>query len=306
MTDKKGRPAVNRGRPGFTGRLPMFDFSPKLSHTFPIGRRPPLLSKEEDPVENLFLQIFGENRILMGIASTLLTGLATGVGALPVLFTTQVSDRVLDILLGFAAGVMLAATAFSLIVPAVELGGIGVTIVGIFIGAVFITILDHRLPHLHFLKGPEGPSSTLRRVWLLIIAITLHNFPEGLAVGVGFGAERLKDAIVLMIAIGLQNMPEGLAVALPLIREGWPRGRALLYALGSGVAEPIAGVLGVLAVSLMRPLLPWGLAFAAGAMLYVVSDEVIPETHSRGFELEGTWGVIIGFLVMTFLDNALG
>jgi len=257
-------------------------------------------------MEDLFVRIFGENRILMGIAGTLLTGLATGVGAVPVLFTTRVSDRLLDALLGFAAGVMLAATAFSLIVPAIELGSIGVTIEGMLIGALFLTLLDHLLPHAHFFKGKEGPSSTLRRVWLLIIAITLHNFPEGLAVGVGFGGERLSDAVALMIAIGLQNMPEGLAVALPLVRERWSRGRAFLYALGSGVAEPIAGVLGVLAVSLLRPLLPWGLAFAAGAMLYVVSDEVIPETHSRGYELEGTWGLIIGFLVMMFLDNALG
>jgi len=257
-------------------------------------------------VEELFVRVFGDNRVLMGIAGTMLTGLATGVGALPILVTTNVSDRLLDTLLGFAAGVMLAATAFSLIIPAIELGGIWPATLGILVGAIFLAFLDHALPHVHFIKGAEGPSTSLRRVWLLIIAITLHNFPEGLAVGVGFGADRLSDAITLMVAIGLQNMPEGLAVALPLVREKWPRGKALLYALGSGLAEPIAGVLGVLAVTLMRPLLPWGLAFAAGAMLYVVSDEIIPETHSRGFEQEGTWGVIIGFLVMMFLDNALG
>ena len=256
-------------------------------------------------MEQLFLQLFDGSHILMGIAGTMVTGLATGVGALPVLFTTRVPERLLDALLGFAAGVMLAATAFSLIVPAIELGGIWPAMLGILMGALFLALLDALLPHAHFIKGAEGPSSTLRRVWLLIIAITLHNFPEGLAVGVGFGAERLSDAIALMIAIGLQNMPEGLAVALPLVREGWPRGRALLYALGSGLAEPIAGLLGVVAVTAMQPLLPWGLAFAAGAMLYVVSDEIIPETHSRGFEAEGTWGVIVGFLVMMFLDNAL-
>jgi len=254
----------------------------------------------------LFIQLFGDNRILMGIFGTILTGFATGVGALPVLFTTDVSERVLDALLGFAAGVMLAATAFSLIVPAIELGGIWPAVLGIFVGALFLAVLDHVLPHAHFIKGIEGPSSTLRRVWLLIIAITLHNFPEGLAVGVGFGADRLGEAMALMIAIGLQNMPEGLAVALPLVREKWPRGKALLYALGSGLAEPIAGLIGVVAVTLMKPLLPWGLAFAAGAMLYVVSDEIIPETHSRGFELEGTWGLVVGFLVMMFLDNVFG
>ena len=257
-------------------------------------------------MEQLFTRLFGSDFILMGIFGTILTGFATGVGALPVLFTTKVSDQLMDALLGFAAGVMLAATAFSLIVLAIELGGIWPAVLGIFIGALFLAVLDRWLPHAHFIKGVEGPSSTMRRVWLLIIAITLHNFPEGLAVGVGFGSGNLGEAIALMIAIGLQNMPEGLAVALPLVREKWPRGKALLYAFGSGLAEPLAGVLGVLAVTLMRPLLPWGLAFAAGAMLYVVSDEIIPETHRRGFEREGTWGVIIGFLVMMFLDNVFG
>jgi ZIP family zinc transporter len=257
-------------------------------------------------MEQLFTQLFGDNFVLMGLFGTILTGFATGVGALPVLFTTEVSERLMDALLGFAAGVMLAATAFSLIVPAIELGGIWPAVLGIFIGALFLAVLDRWLPHTHLIKGAEGPSSTLRRAWLLIIAITLHNFPEGLAVGVGFGSGYLPEAIALMIAIGLQNMPEGLAVALPLVREKWPRWKALLYAFGSGLAEPIAGILGVVAVTVMRPLLPWGLAFAAGAMLYVVSDEIIPETHRRGFELEGTWGVIIGFLVMMFLDNAFG
>ena len=167
-------------------------------------------------------------------------------------------------------------------------------------------MMDRVIPHVHFLSGPEGPSSTMRRVWLLIIAITLHNFPEGLAVGVGFGGEDIGIAVALAIAIGLQNMPEGLAVALPLVREGWPRGKALLYALGSGLAEPIAGLIGVAAVTLARPVLPFGLSFAAGAMLYVVSDEIIPETHRRGFEREGTWGVLIGFVLMMLLDNLFG
>ncbi|MCS7282112.1 MAG: ZIP family metal transporter [Anaerolineae bacterium] len=256
-------------------------------------------------MEHLLLRWFGGNVILMGVVATVLTGLATGLGALPVLFTRRVSERLLDALMGFAAGVMLAATAFSLIVPAIELGGVFPAVVGILIGAVFLAVLDHTLPHTHFIKGAEGPKSALRRVWLLIIAITLHNFPEGLAVGIGFGSGRLSEALALMVAIGLQNMPEGLAVALPLVRERWPSGRALLYALGSGMAEPIAGLVGVLLVTVMHALLPWGLAFAAGAMLYVVSDEIIPETHSRGYEMEGTWGVIVGFVVMMILDNAL-
>ncbi|MGQ9628914.1 MAG: ZIP family metal transporter [bacterium] len=243
------------------------------------------------------------NIIALGFLATIATGLATGVGALPVLFTKNVSDRLLDGMLGFAAGVMLAATAFSLIVPAIELGGIWITIIGLVAGAIFLSLMDKIIPHIHFIKGVEGPSSRVRRIWLLIFAITLHNFPEGLAVGVGFGSESVSVAVALAIAIGLQNMPEGLAVALPLVREGYGRGKALWYATASGLAEPIAGIIGVVAVQIMRPVLPFGLAFAAGAMLFVVSDEIIPETHSRGFEREGTFGVIIGFAVMMLLDN---
>ncbi|MDH4138295.1 MAG: ZIP family metal transporter, partial [Anaerolineae bacterium] len=188
-------------------------------------------------MENLFIQLFGSNRILMGVVATLLTGLFTGLGALPILFTKNVTERLLDSLLGFSAGVMLAATAFSLVVPGIEIGdemfgrgtGIYIVVGGILLGALFLAVLDRSLPHFHPVLGREGPKSTLRRVWLLIIAITLHNFPEGLAVGVGFGAERLSEAIALMIAIALQNMPEGLAVALPLVREKWPRGKAMAY-----------------------------------------------------------------------------
>jgi len=254
----------------------------------------------------MFKPIFGGNLIVLGFLATVGTGLATGVGALPVLFTARVSDRLLDGMLGFAAGVMLAATAFSLLVPAIELGGIWITILGLLMGAIFLALMDRVIPHIHFISGPEGPSSTLRRIWLFILAITLHNFPEGLAVGVGFGSGDIAAATVLAIAIGLQNMPEGLAVALPLVREGYSRGRALWYATLSGLAEPIAGLFGVVAVSIARPLLPLGLAFAAGAMLFVVSDEIIPETHRRGYEREGTFGVIMGFAIMMLLDNLFG
>lgn len=253
------------------------------------------------------------NIVMMGTLATVATGLAGGVGALPVLFTKDVSPRLLDAMLGFAAGVMLAATAFSLLVPAVELGeemwgswGAVIVVGSVLLGAAFLSLLDRIIPHLHVIAGPEGPSSNLRRVWLLILAITLHNFPEGLAVGVGFGRGDIGDAIALAIAIGLQNMPEGLAVALPLVREGYSRWRALGYATLSGLAEPVAGFLGAEAVQVARPVLPIGLAFAAGAMLFVVSDEMIPETHRKGFEREGTLGVIIGFAVMMLLDTMLG
>jgi len=238
--------------------------------------------------------------------ATIATGLASGAGAIPVLFFADVSDRLLDALLGFAAGVMLAATAFSLLVPAIELGGVWVTVLGLAVGAVFLFYADRLIPHFHPIAGLEGPSSTLKRVWLLILAITLHNFPEGLAVGVGFGSGDISAAIVLAIAIGLQNIPEGLAVALPLIREKYRPLKALWYATLSGLAEPIAGFIGAAAVSIARPLVPVGMGFAAGAMLYVISEEIIPETHRKGYAKVGTTGLIAGFIVMTVLDNLFG
>jgi ZIP family zinc transporter len=201
---------------------------------------------------------------------------------------------------------MLAASVFSLILPAIELSGIWITLIGVALGAGFLDLLDRFTPHLHFMIGPEGPSSSLRRIWLFIIAITLHNFPEGLAVGVSFGSGNLSAAVALAIGIGLQNMPEGLAVALPLIREGYSRGRALGYATLTGLVEPLGGIIGASIVSLARGIMPLGLAFAAGAMIFVISDEIIPETHRRGHERLATFGLVIGFLLMMLLDNLFG
>ncbi|MDH7489402.1 MAG: ZIP family metal transporter [Anaerolineae bacterium] len=247
------------------------------------------------------------NVIFLAALATLGTGIATGLGALPTLLTVRVSDKLLDGLLGFAAGVMLAATSFSLLIPSMETGGIWVTVVGVVVGAAFVALMDRVVPHMHFISGPEGPpSATLKRITLLILAITIHNFPEGLAVGVGFGGGDLTVAVALAIAIALQNMPEGLAVALPLVREGYSRWKAIGYALLSGLVEPIGGVLGAALVSVARPILPWGLSFAAGAMLYVVSEEMIPETHRKGFAKVGTTGLLVGFVVMMTLDNLFG
>lgn len=209
----------------------------------------------------------------------------------------------MDSMLGFAAGVMLAATAFSLLIPAIDEGGIWVTVIGLAVGVAFLDLMDRSIPHIHFISGPEGPPSHLRRIWLLVLAITIHNFPEGLSVGVSFGTEDMAAGTVLAIAIGLQNMPEGLAVALPLIREGYTQGRAVWYATLTGLVEPVAGLLGVSLVIIFAPLLPLGLAFAAGAMLYVVADEIIPESHRRGHEKEATFGTVVGFGLMMALDN---
>jgi len=246
------------------------------------------------------------NKILIGSIASLLAGLATGIGGILVLFFRKVSDRFLDSALGFAAGVMLSATFFSLLLPAIKLGGIFKTVIGFIFGVLFVSYADKLIPHKHFIRGERGPVSSLKKLWLFIFAITIHNFPEGLAVGVGFGGDNIKTGIVLAVGIGLQNIPEGIAVAFPLLREGYKRISAFLIALSTGLVEPIGGFLGVSIVSLGKYLLPYGLAFAAGAMLFVISEEIIPESHSRGNDRQATIGVIIGFLIMMVLDNILG
>ena len=249
----------------------------------------------------------------MGILASTLAGLATGVGALPAIFFKNVPDKVMNVMLGAAAGVMLAATSFSLIIPGIEHGdslypgnGVYIISIGMMIGAIFLDRIDKWLPHEHFFMGHEGPDSKMKRIWLFIIAITIHNFPEGLAVGVGFGAGDVGAGTSLAIGIGLQNMPEGLAVALPLIGLGYSRWTAIGIATLTGLVEPIGGLLGVGAVTIFSPILPWGLAFAAGAMLFVISDEIIPETHSKGKSRLATFGVMIGFIIMMAMDNLLG
>jgi ZIP family zinc transporter len=225
---------------------------------------------------------------------------------LPVFLIKEISHRSLDTMLGFAAGVMLAATAFSLLVPAIELGGVWIGVIGFVIGAVFVYILDRHIPHAHLLKGAKGPSSALSKISLLILAITIHNFPEGLAVGVSFGAGDVASGVVLATAIALQNIPEGSAVAFPLVREGLSRRKALWYATLTGLVEPLGGLIGVSVVAIAKPLLPGSLAFAAGAMAYVVSHEMIPESHRLGHEHEATFGFIVGFAVMMLLDTLFG
>jgi len=251
--------------------------------------------------------------VATGFVASILAGLATGVGALPAFFFKEVPDNLMNTMLGGAAGVMLAATSFSLIVPGIEQGdllwpGYGVYIVafGIMLGAITLDLVDRVLPHEHFVLGHEGPSSRMRKIWLFIIAITIHNFPEGLAVGVGFGGGDIANGKSLAIGIGLQNMPEGLAVALPLLGLGYSRMKAIGIATFTGLVEPVGGLLGVWAVSIFHPILPLGLAFAAGAMLFVISDEIIPETHAKGKSRIATFGIVIGFIIMMALDNLLG
>lgn len=253
--------------------------------------------------------------VYLGLLGSLVAGLGTGIGALPILFLKNVSQATQGILLGFGAGVMLAATSFSLIIPGIEAASKGgsefwaaVTMtLGILLGAAFLLLSHQYFPHEHFIKGKESASRTnLKRIWLFVLAITLHNFPEGLAVGVGFGGDDATNGLALTIGIGLQNLPEGFVVALALLTENYSRWTALWVAFITGMVEPVGGLIGAGVVSIAQPLLPWGLAFAAGAMLFVISDEIIPESHRLGLEKQATLGVMVGFVLMMFLDVTLG
>ena len=174
-------------------------------------------------------------------------------------------------------------------------------------GTLLLWWLNHSLPHEHFVSGPEGPDTeTVRRIWLFVLAITIHNLPEGMAVGVGFGGGDTARGVSLATGIGLQNVPEGLAVAASLVSVGFSRTKAALVALGTGLLEPLGGLLGSAAVALVEPLMPWTLGFAAGAMLYVISDEIIPETHKRGYDTQATFALVAGLVLMMTLDHALG
>lgn len=243
----------------------------------------------------------------------LIPGLLTGVGAIPIFFTKNITQKALDALLGVAAGIMLAATCFSLILPSIEAGGgdlkaVLITSLGIFLGAVFLDLVDKFAPHEHLLdKRTEGKATeSLKKIWLFVIAITIHNLPEGMATGVAFGTDNIMNGVTIAIGIGLQNMPEGLAVALALVREDYSRKKAFTIALLTGLLEPIGAVLGYGLVSVFQPILGFILAFAGGAMLFVISDEIIPETHNNGYEREATYGIVIGFIIMMILDVTLG
>ena len=237
------------------------------------------------------------------------SGLATGVGGIGLFFVRRPSAPVHDALLGFTAGVMLGATAFSLLVPALERGGIGQVLVGFALGGAAMVVLDRLLPHAHE-RLRDGSRPTLeeaderRRARLLLSALTIHNVPEGLAVGLAFAAGGAEAGVPLALAIGIQNIPEGFAAAVPLLRSGVPASRAALVALGTGLVEPPAALLAFAAFDAAGDVIAAGLAFAAGAMLYVVIDELVPESHGRGNERLATIWLMIGFALLLFLDNA--
>jgi ZIP family zinc transporter len=263
-----------------------------------------------------------QNHIFQAFLATLFTWGVTALGAAAVFLTKGISRRILDFMLGFAAGVMVAASYWSLLAPAISMSELMGRLawfpaaVGFLLGGFFIRLIDKILPHLHLgfpTAQAEGIKTTWRRSILLVLAITLHNIPEGLAVGVAFGAlaagsehASFTAACALALGIGLQNFPEGMAVSVPLRGEGMSRTKSFWYGQLSGIVEPIAGVLGAAAVIVVRPLLPYALAFAAGAMIFVVAEEVIPESQREGNSDLATMGVLFGFVVMMILDVALG
>ncbi|AVS90807.1 ZIP family metal transporter [Paracidovorax avenae] len=262
-----------------------------------------------------FLQ--ADPRVAQAWQGGLVAALATALGTLPVVFSQRLSERVQDTLFGFGAGVMLAASSFSLIIPGLEAakangaGGWaagGIIGTSILLGGLALLAMERVLPHEHFIKGVEGGPSprTLRRTWLFVFAIALHNLPEGLAIGVAYGGTSPLQAGTLTAGIAIQDVPEGLVVAVALLAAGYRRWLAVLLGMASGLVEPLGAVLGASVIGLSAGLLPWGLGFAAGAMLFVISHEIIPESHRKGHEAWATGGLMIGFVLMMLLDTALG
>ncbi len=264
-----------------------------------------------------------QTALLYAAAGTGFTFLMTTLGSsLVFFFRKQAGHNIQRIFLGFAAGVMIAASVWSLLMPAIEqaeesgIPGWLPAAGGLVLGVAFLMLMDSLLPHLHpGASEPEGAPSSWRRTTLMVLAVTLHNIPEGMAVGLSFalaaqasqgGTAALSAAAALALGIGIQNFPEGAAISLPLRQEGMSRGRAFLYGSLSGIVEPIFGILIVLIAGSIQPLMPWMLSFAAGAMLYVVVEELIPEAHLGEHSNTGTLGVMAGFLIMMILDVALG
>jgi len=255
-------------------------------------------------IQQFFISIAGSSPVLQGLVGGLFITALNTLGALLILVWREPSQR----FLGFAAGVMLTASFTSLILPGIEVGGLQPVIAGLVLGVVMMLLADRFVPHRHqVLRQEDRPRSDMRGVWLFIIAITLHNMPEGLAVGVGFGSGDVSNALTLMFAIGIQNLPEGLAVSIAALNAGT---RAYFYAgfvgIRAGLVEIPLAVLGAWAVALAMGILPYAMGFAAGAMLYVISDEIIPETHRKGHERAATLGTMLGVMVMLALDVALG
>ena len=250
----------------------------------------------------------------MVLLTALGVGGATVFGAAIGFAFKKISHRFSDIVLAFAAGVMLAAAVLGLVIPSLEYGGkygILVTVAGIFAGAVCLNLVDKLVPHLHRLMGTEGEEAhrgneNINRVLLFVTAIAIHNLPEGIAAGVGFGAGNTAQALLIAGGIALQNVPEGMVIIGPMLAAGIKPGKTFLCALATGLVEVVGTLIGYFAVSLASAILPFALAFAGGTMLYVISDEMIPETHAHGSERGATYALLVGFCLMLAFDVLLG
>lgn len=239
-------------------------------------------------------------------------GGATVIGALVGFLFRNLSHRFSDIVLSFAAGVMLAAAVLGLILPSLEYGGEGgiwITILGIFVGALFLHAIDKLIPHLHLLTGVDqdgrAADAQRNRILLFVLAIAIHNLPEGIAAGVGFGSGNQTEALLLASGIALQNIPEGMVIISPMLAAGISPKKTFMYAALTGVVEVVGTMIGYFAVSIASAILPFALAFAGGTMLYIISDEMIPETHAHGSERAATWSLLVGFCLMLLFEALL-
>ncbi len=239
-------------------------------------------------------------------------GGATVIGAFIGFLFKKISHKFSDIVLSFAAGVMLAAAVIGLIIPSIDYGGrygLIITVIGIFAGALCLNLIDKLVPHLHKLAGADTEShknSNLNKVLLFITAIAIHNLPEGIAAGVGFGSGNTSQALIIAGGIAIQNIPEGMVIIAPMLAAGVKPGRTFVLAMITGLIEVIGTLIGYFAVSIASAILPFALAFAGGTMLYVISDEMIPETHAHGHERGATYSLLVGFCVMLITDVLLG
>ena len=248
------------------------------------------------------------------ILTALGVGGATVIGALVGFMFKKISHKFSDYVLSFAAGVMLAAAVIGLVLPSIESGGAFaplVTVVGVICGALMLNIIDKIVPHLHKLAGAEieahsEASQRINKIMLFVLAIAIHNFPEGIAAGVGLGSGNVSQALTISLGIALQNIPEGMVIISPMLASGISKSRTLLIAMLTGVVEVIGTFIGSFAVGFSQGILPFALAFAGGTMLYIVSDEMIPETHAHGNERGSTYSLLFGFLLMLIVDFYLG
>ncbi len=241
-----------------------------------------------------------------GFFVSIIVGLCTGIGSLPFIFIDKVSENIEDGLLGFAGGIMVFAGSFSLIEPALEKGSIYQVITGIIAGTILLTVIEKVVPHIHIKDFNNSKNNNMTKILLLAIAVAIHNIPEGFAIGVGYGSGSKATGLSVALAIGIQNIPEGLIVAAPMVEEGMSKVKIILFSFLTGVGEPLAAALGIFASNIVSKLLPFFLCLAAGAMFFVVSHELIPQSHCRNNGIIATYGFILGLVVMLIFRVSLG